>query len=122
MRRTLVLVGALVTALILFAAPASASYWFFQQYLIGPITKYRDAAGTQYVRISFDNTVHQGHTQRLVLINTSNQTSTINISCPTGSGCDSGSLAINGNQYPNAGCGNPQSYPVWTNCRYGTGP
>jgi len=121
MKRLLVTLGLCAVLAAIAAAPAFAAYWFYQGNLLGPVTKYRDDTSNQYLRMSFDNTNHPGHTQHLVEIDTGGTTHTINISCPSGSGCDTGSLAINALTYPTDGCGNPQSYAVYTNCKFGTG-
>jgi hypothetical protein len=121
-KRTL-LVLAVFAAMLTAASTAWGAYWFFQGNLINTVLKDRDSTGTQYVRMSFDNTNHPGHIQYIALIRSGGSWDTITQSCSSGySGCDSGSLAVSGLYYPKGGCENPQSYQVWTNCKYGTGP
>lgn len=119
--RALVLL-AILAAMLTAASAAWGGYWFFQGNLINTVLKARDSTGTQYVRESFDNTNHPGHVQYIALVLSSGNWDTIKMQCFGGSGCDSGSLAVSGLYYPKGGCENPQSYYVWTNCKYGTGP
>jgi hypothetical protein len=124
-KRTRTLLVALVAAVSLMTAGAAwGAYWFWEGRIAAPTTKIkaRDALGTQYGRTSFDNTVHTGHRQWLFFILSSGNWDVVFLSCPSGAGCDSYPLAVDGTAYPKAGCYNEFNYLVWTNCRYGTGP
>jgi hypothetical protein len=123
-RRTLTLVVLAAFAALAFSSSAWAAYWFFQGNLSGTALTTRDSTGTQYGRMSFDNTNHPGHTQYLVFVLSSGSWDTVGATCFGGSGCDTGSVPVNGAAYPKGGCENPSGYgySVWTNCKYGTGP
>lgn len=120
--RTRVVVAVLaVVAALAAAGTAWAAYWFYQGNLSGTVLKARDATDTQYGRQSFDNTNNPGHVQYLVFVLSSGNWDTVRQQCSGGSGCDSGSIGVSGLYYPKGGCENPNSYAVYTNCKYGSG-
>lgn len=121
-RRMLVLLLVLVTAAVV-AGSAYAAYWFFQGNLSGTVLNNRESTGTQWGRQSFDNTNHPGHVQYVVFVLSSGAWDTVGQWCSGGTGCDSGSIPVDGLYYPKGGCENPSSYgySVYTNCKYGTG-
>lgn len=119
-RSAIALLLAIASAAV-FASSAFAAYWFYQGNLSGTTLKDRDSTGTEYGRQSFDNTNHPGHTQYLVSVRSGGSWDTVGQWCSGGSGCDSGSIAVDGLTYPKGGCENTNSYSVYTNCKYGDG-
>lgn len=119
-KRTLVFAAAVLVSLVAVGAALASGYWFYQGTLSGATQpfSYPQDGNPDYARMSFNNSPID-HLQKIVVIDNGGSWTGIGVNCPSGSGCDSGDIAIDSSYYPKGGCENPTyNPPAYTNCKY----